>query len=231
MHANEVISRFITSCSHSLRGPLKSIVGLVHLLQNSANCPETERQVFLDLIEKTSTKMEGMLDELEHFLENKKREMITQKINPCEIIKSVLQSQEKAIEQTSLRVSVNADPSLEVYTDPNRFRLIVTNLVANALSFYDPQKTSRELRMEVTAGEGDICLSVADNGIGIEPHLHTKIFQLFFRASERSGGAGIGLYVVKEVVDKMGGSIRVMSTPGIGSRFTVCLPSVSRPVL
>jgi hypothetical protein len=67
-------------------------------------------------------------------------------------------------------------------------------------------------------------LLVEDNGIGIAPEQLPHIFQIFVRASERSGGAGIGLYVVKEVVEKLAGTIRATSQPGIGTRFLVTLP-------
>jgi signal transduction histidine kinase len=225
-HANDVIGRFITSCSHSMRGPLKSIAGLVNLLQNNENCTPQDRQLFLDLIARSSLKMENMLDELEHFLENTKRDTIVQKIDLQRIIEGILDSHRKQIDALDLRVTIDINAMLDFHSDPHRLRLILVNLIENALHFHDPEKKEKTLRIHATNACPGIQLAIADNGIGIEKESQSKIFQLFYRGSERSGGAGIGLHVVNEVVKKMGGTIVVDSRPGIGTQFIMHLPDL-----
>ncbi|MFZ6001010.1 MAG: sensor histidine kinase [Bacteroidota bacterium] len=227
VRANEIIGRFITSCSHSMRGPLKTIAGLVNLLQSNAGCSDKERQQFLQLIAATSLKMENMLDELEHFLENTKRDMTIERIDLNKTFANILQDTKARANALGLQVQVMVQPGLTFYSDPHRLRLILSNLVANATQFYDPAKANKTLQITASEIGNNVRISVADNGIGIDKASQRKVFNLFFRGSERSGGAGVGLYVVNEVVTKMGGTIELNSELGVGSKFVLHLPNLT----
>lgn len=223
--ANDVIGQFITSCSHSMRGPLKSIEGLVNLLQSTSDFTGPEREKFLDLITSTARKMERMLDELEHFLENSRRDVSISSINVKSLINEVLRSHQRDIENQQVTVEVLGDQYHVFLSDANRLRLVLTNLIRNAIGFSDPGKEQKMVTISLRNSASDLFITIIDNGIGIENESQRRIFDLFYRASERSGGAGIGLYVVREVLTKMGGNIMVDSTPGIGSKFFIRIPN------
>lgn len=222
--ANDVIGGFITSCSHSLRGPLKSIEGLTNLLRNPTTYSDNERGVFLDLIMKSSLRMENMLDELEHFLENSQRDMTIRPVLLKELVDLVLTSFKKEVRELRLEVAVEIPSDLQLLTDANRLRLVLTHLVSNVLNFYDPGKDQHSMKVRANKVAHGTIISVADNGIGMSEEQQPRVFDLFYRATERSSGAGIGLYVVREVTTKMGGTITVDSRIGVGSTFTVFLP-------
>lgn len=228
LKANLVIGQFITSCSHSMRGPLKSIAGLVNLLGNYKNLSESDVKTFLDLIGNTAIKMEQMLDGLEHFLENSKRELAYQPVDCKKIIDHVLKKYGQELLLAKIKVNVAVRQQSTVFSDGPRLRLVFSHLIQNAIQFRDIDKQDNRIDISVKMINGRYVMVVSDNGIGIAEDNHQKIFQLFFRASNKSVGSGIGLYVVNEVVKKMKGTIEVDSIPGRGSSFTIHLKNFDR---
>jgi signal transduction histidine kinase len=221
--AKLVIGQFITSCSHTMRGPLKSITGLVNLLQNSENYSPKDVAMFLNLIGSTINKMERTLDELEHFLENSKRKIKLKPVDCREMLNTVVRQYEDEIHARQIKINLDIQQKIPFSSDVARLRIILSNLLSNAIQFRDVNKKIQTISISVKVTAQTCILSIEDNGVGVDKENHAKIFQLFFRATERSSGAGIGLYVVKEAVEKMGGKINLHSTPGKGSVFTVTL--------
>jgi|SRR5688572_10206239 len=222
--AKQVIGQFITSCSHSMRGPLKSITGLVNLLQNNDHSHQ-DKAMFLNLIDSTVNKMEHTLDELEHFLENSKRDVTVRSIDCHELIHLILHQYEEELSTKHVKVKLDIEQTIPFYSDRPRLRVILSNILSNAIQFRDVNKKKQEIKISVRTTLQNCTLSITDNGIGIDSENHQDIFQLFFRATQRSSGTGIGLYVVNEAVQKIGGSIHIDSTPDKGSTFTVTLPN------
>lgn len=223
--ANLVISQFITSCSHSMRGPLKSIAGLVNLLQHYKNINDDDGQLFIGLISNTVTKMEGMLDELEYFLENSKRDVVLNPVSCHEIVDKVLAKFKDETSTGNIQVQAQITESVPLHTDGSRFKVILTQLLANAINFKDTKKDKNAINIRVETTLTHYTIAVEDNGIGIEPENKSKIFDLFYRANEQSAGFGIGLYVVREVIEKMKGKIEIESRAGQGTTFMVTLPN------
>ena len=119
-------------------------------------------------------------------------------------------------------IKVNVYQSCDLYTDYNRLSVVMNNLVSNAVRYMDVGKMDCFLHIEAKCEADTACIKVMDNGIGIEKEHMQSIFDLFYRANAASKGTGIGLYIVKETVDKLLGSIEVDSTYGNGTTFTVC---------
>jgi len=224
--ANEVISQFINSCSHSMRGPLKSINGLVNLLHKHKDYSETETTTFLDLIEKTTQKMENMLDELEQLLENSKRLIAINKINWNKLIHSVLNRYQKEIEAGNIKINVIETGSVPFFTDDQRVYLILSHLIENAIQFQDPARGDHHITIAVESLNKKSIVKVSDNGIGIHEDAQEKVFQLFYRATQKSTGAGAGLYIADDAVRKIGGTIQLESVLGGGSTFIIKLPTL-----
>ena len=130
----------------------------------------------------------------------------------------------KYIEGSSPRVLLRIPESLTIHTDPLRLRVILNNLLSNAIKYADPTKA--ELIITITAArEGnDFIFSIEDNGEGIPENQQDKIFEMFYRASEKASGSGLGLYIVKESLEKLNGSIQHQSKLGQGSKFTITIP-------
>jgi signal transduction histidine kinase len=222
--AKNVIDKFLYGCSHTMRGPLKSISGLIKLLQNQEASEDPHKH--LELIQKTVNKMETMLNDLEQFLVNSRRDLVIESVSMSKTIDAILARYNKDSERLRIRFSKNIVQAVPLFTDLERLNLILVQLVSNALVFNDPEKTDKYIDIFVRVNQNGCHIKVLDNGIGMSSEIQKSIFQLFFRGAQQSQGAGIGLYVVNEVLRKMGGSITVNSEEGCGSSFFVWIPNL-----
>ncbi len=224
--ANYVIDKFINSCSHSMRGPLKTIRGLVNLMSETST--DHKPDPMLGLIQRTATHLEDILNQLEQFLENSKKEMKIEEVQIESVIGEVEARFQADMQSRAMEITV--DIGLEdkiILTDRELFKTILTQLFSNAIAFSDPGKSKKMIAITGKAFHRSYHLTISDNGIGIQPENVSRIFQLFYRGSEQSKGAGIGLYIVKEVVEKLKGMISVQSQPGSGTKFLVWLPHLN----
>ena len=113
--------------------------------------------------------------------------------------------------------------SVEVQSDAYRLKVVFSNLISNAIKYHDLAKDKPYILISCDKNHG-YHINVEDNGIGIPEEHQSKIFDMFYRAHDRSEGSGLGLYIVKETLTKIGGQISVASEHGKGSTFSITLP-------
>ena len=114
---------------------------------------------------------------------------------------------------------------LPFYSDYSRLKIIFSYLFSNSINFRDPQKENQFIRVNVSTSPQQTVISVLDNGIGIAVDQIPHVFDMFVRNHESSAGAGLGLYVVKEVVEKLKGSIEIDSLFGEWTRVDITIPN------
>ena len=132
----------------------------------------------------------------------------------------------------AIRFELEVRQLSEFYGDAMRLQVVLNNLISNAIKYQKSEGEDRYVRLTVDAGHESALIRVSDNGIGIsEDHLE-NIFKLFFRTENSQGrqGTGIGLYIVKESVEKMGGTIQVYSSPGEGTTFEIAISNKKNPI-
>jgi signal transduction histidine kinase len=110
------------------------------------------------------------------------------------------------------------------YSDSFRLKIILNNLYSNAIKYADMSKGKPFIKTEISVNDKGAIISVKDNGEGVDLKLKPKLFDMFFRASLKGTGSGLGLYIVKESVEKLGGNIRVESKRFEGTEFIIELP-------
>jgi signal transduction histidine kinase len=225
--AKEIINEFIYSCSHSMRGPLKSITGLINLLQKEVGAGKQDPGKYFALIMQCVSEMEDVLKQLEQSLENSKKNLTIEPVDLTNLINEVVNEVQKEAGSPDITFNVQVEQTAYFYSDINCFRLIMSNLVSNAVNFRDDLKEQKFIDILVNATKRSCSIHINDNGIGIASDAQDKIFQLFYRGSEKSAGSGVGLYVVHEIVKKMGGSISVNSASQAGSNFFVWIPNLA----
>lgn len=225
--ANTELDQFVYSVSHDLIAPLKSIKGLVNLsrLENDPlNTP-----VYLSKIGTSAQRLDDFIREVLDYSRSKRKELVWELIDLQKLLRDIydhLQYQEGAADfEVTFRLEVPV-----LICDATRLRIILNNLIANAIK-YHPRDGSRTPQLEVvsTLRDGGICLDVTDNGAGIDPALHQRIFEMFYRGDSQSSGSGLGLYIAREAAEKIQARIHVQSEPGAGSTFTVVFPPQSTP--
>jgi signal transduction histidine kinase len=150
-----------------------------------------------------------------------------------DILLDVVEVQRSDAEMKHITLIANLpEIPLHVYADSTRINQVFTNLIRNAV-IYTPDGGCIEVAAAISEDSRAVLVRVTDNGIGIEPAHLPRLFDPFFRATEGGVGAGLGLYITREIIDLHGGSIEVESTPGVGTTFVVrlALHKEPRPIL
>jgi PAS domain S-box-containing protein len=219
--SNELES-FIYHASHDLRSPVTSIYGLVNLLRRE----HSEEQVFryAQLIEGRLFHLDNMLRDIVEIAFNTAVPVFPEAINFSNELKHLLSVQAKGYTKVATEITVNQE--IDFRSDLTRVRSIMRNLLSNAFKYHNPVHERPSIKITVDVGLEDTVITVQDNGIGIRPEHNEKVFSLFYRATESHKGNGLGLYIVKAMVNLLGGEIDFVSTMGVGTKFIVKLPNI-----
>lgn len=224
--ANNAKSTFLATVSHEIRTPLNGILGMVELLQETPLGAEEAH--YLDVLRASGESLLAILNELLDFsrIESGRVEMVPDVFNLPELVASVasLNKAAAAEHQTELRTVIDPAVPRNVLGDAGRIRQVLGNLVANAVKFTD----SGSITVSARAGADDrVLLEVVDTGVGIAAADLERVFEPFVQIDSSPGrrfaGTGLGLAISRRLVELMGGSIELVSTPGVGSTFTVSL--------
>lgn len=217
--ANDELDRFVYSASHDLKAPLSSLLGLIEV----AKIDQNELPKYLDMMKCRIQDMETFIREIIAYSRNARTQVTTQRAILNNIISEVTEGLMFADPTQKIIIQNNISPHIEIATDLTRLKVVIANLIANSIKYYDEEKTKRFIIIEASQSEQATTIFVRDNGIGIDKKYLDKIFNMFYRASEKSKGSGLGLYIVKETLSKINGTIKVESTLGEGSSFIVTL--------
>ncbi|RYF88588.1 MAG: PAS domain S-box protein [Chitinophagaceae bacterium] len=228
LHTNEELQRinidldnFVYSASHDLKSPITNIEGLSRALQDTLKekLDEEEKQL-LHLMEGSVHKLRKTVQELTEITKVQKQIQDEDELLYFnEILADVLNDINQLVEESKAEIITRFEVAGINYARKN-LRSILYNLVSNAIRY---RASDREPRIIVStcSGNGKTVLSVQDNGLGIAKKQQHKLFTMFMRLHNHVEGSGIGLYIVKRIIENNGGRIEVESEPGVGSTFKV----------
>ncbi len=219
---NGELDRFVYSASHDLRAPLTSLLGLIEICQRTSN-PE-EIQQCLGMMKVRISDLDVFIQEIIDYSRNTRQEVRAENFNLLDLVKEVAEGLRFGSGMDNIFVKYTIAPDLNVTSDRSRLKVILNNLIGNALKYSNPYREDQTLSVEAHKDQRQLIVKVEDNGIGIAQEHQAKIFEMFYRASEKSKGSGLGLYIVKETLDKLKGKIEVASKPGEGSVFRIEIP-------
>ncbi|BBE30987.1 sensor histidine kinase [Tepiditoga spiralis] len=223
---------FLSMISHELRTPLSAIKAYSETLIDSIEMMDTETlKEFMNTIYKESLHLEALLNDLLDFskLELKSLKLQKEKIDINELLKEIIKSTEESAKSNNIKVIFedNTKPIMG-FIDKTRIRQVFLNLIQNAIKYFDSKKEKPEVNIKTTEDEKNIYVSIKDNGIGIDSKHHQKIFEKFYRVDTsltyKVQGTGIGLSIVKDLIEMHGGSITIESSEGIGTEFKITIP-------
>lgn len=225
---NSELDRFVYSASHDLRAPLMSVKGLLGMIKLDPEKANTSH--YLQLIETSVDRLDHFITDIIHYSRNSRMEIIPQVIDFDTIVKESIESLKYMEDADQVKSYCHVNTEHEFYSDPSRLLIIFNNIISNAVRYRAKWKESF-IKIDITSGYSTTTISFTDNGIGIADEFKDKIFKMFFRASADSKGSGLGLYIVKSTVEKLGGTIQVKSTFGEGTVFEVEIPNLKAAVL
>ena len=222
--ANAELDHFAYSVSHDLRAPLTSAMGLLHLLRDEED--KAQRDYFAEIVQQSLAKLDNYIQDIIQLTKNARTDLTVEAVDLAAMIAEVVASQQQTAAEDHIDIRTEISSSEDFRTDPRRLWIVLNNLVSNAIRYYFPPREHSYVRIAATVEQGQLTLTVADNGIGIQSEHLGKIFNMFYRATDRTAGSGLGLYLVKETVARLGGSVEVDSEYEVGTTFTVRLPSL-----
>jgi signal transduction histidine kinase len=217
MKVNAELDRFVYSVSHDLRSPLSSILGLTNLAQKTTDRAELDQ--ILEMIRGRINTQDNFIRDIIDYARNARTEISTEPVILDQLVDEVFSSLQFNTHAEKITFKKNIPTNTLLKYDRIRLSIILSNLVSNAIKYHDIRKPTPYI--EVGYREGENILYVRDNGIGIMQEHIDKIFNMFYRGSDRSSGSGLGLFITREAVIKLGGSIRVQSIYGEGSIFSI----------
>jgi len=221
--ANEELDRFVYSASHDLRSPLMSILGLIMLMKKE-NDP-AQLLNYTELIEDRVNKLDSFIKEIIEYSRNARTEVVTELVDLRELTDTIIEDHEYHESARKINFRNEVNNLSPIRTDKQRLKVIFNNLVSNAIKYHDFSKEKPEICFRGKEVNGNIHISIIDNGSGIREEDKERIFDMFYRGSEKSDGTGLGLYIAKEIADKLQGSIILKTEFGHGSEFILTLPA------
>lgn len=216
---NQELNTFIYKASHDLKGPLSRIRGLVTLLQKEEDRENSAQ--YINRITDTLEDMEVLLKKL-----NEVHLIYQQKVKLKEVyIEPIILDITKQYQHNGTKYELEVSKELKAFTDENLLKITLGHLVSNAMNF--SKTTSNEghqIRIKATCKAQKVKIEIEDNGEGIDQEAQSRVFEMFFKGSEKSKGHGLGLYVVQMAVKKIRGKLKIKSERGQGTLVTLNLP-------
>lgn len=216
------LDTFIYRSSHDLKGPLASLQGLLNVAKSEIK-DDTANQ-YLKLIEKSVMNLDTILMDLLNITKITQGSLSIVELNIKEIILKIISSFENLPEYSNIRWQLDFDKNEHLYLDKSLVKNIFQNLIINAIKYQDKEKDHTVIKISTRCYEDEMIIKIEDNGEGISDSLQKSVFEMFFRGNTRSTGTGLGLYIVKNAVEKSGGKIELYSKEKVGSVFTIYLP-------
>jgi len=216
LQVNQELDMFMYRSSHDLRRPLTSLISLAQMVKLfPGDYPPDE---LMERILSTSYNMDKMLKKLSLIREINSEKLYLSKVDFQRLVSEVMGN----TETDHVEIKVNIEPGLQLESNLRLWEAIVQNLLDNALEFARPEKPFISIAIGMKGRK--VVFTIRDNGKGIDPKYHDQIFNMYFRAHEDSKGNGLGLYVVKKAVDRLGGTIYLRSEPNKYTEFEVVIP-------
>lgn len=219
--ANHELNRLIYSTSHDLRSPLASIVSIINLAKLESLDEEVVN--YFGLIENCASKMDGYILKIVEYYKSVRLD------NEASFIDFAQQVQEAvdlcSVQNKKIIFRQDIQQPVAFKNDGFRLSVVLNNLLSNAVKYQKSEEPDPFITITANVTNEQATLSVTDNGIGIQQQNLESIFNMFFRSTKNATGLGIGLFIVKEAVHRMGGDITLESEFGVGTTFRVTIPN------
>ncbi|HMG90137.1 MAG TPA: HAMP domain-containing sensor histidine kinase [Chryseolinea sp.] len=225
---NAELDRFFYSTSHDLRSPLLSIKGLVNITRNETVDKKVIR--YLDMMTERADRLDLFIQDIIDYSKNSRTAVSRDIVDVTRLVDEVKDNFQflDGAENIRFQNDIYVESAI---TDKTRLTVVLNNLISNAIKYHRQDSNDQWIKVDIYPNCDKLTIIISDNGLGISKEKQSKIFDMFYRGTETSKGSGLGLYIVKETIEKMNGSIRVESEEGEGTSFIVTLPVSSMSIV
>jgi PAS domain S-box-containing protein len=222
---NDELNLFVYKASHDLKGPIASMLGVLELSNKSEVKLEEETKMYIHMIEECAFKLNTILNDLLVLGRITYGNLEYEDVNIKKMVTGILKSIEyaKGFSDVDIKVDVSAEQS--IITEKELLHTIILNLIDNGIKYRKLDADRGYIYISAKPQDSGICITVEDHGIGIDELAQKDIFKMFYRATYQSKGSGLGLYIVKTSVLKLGGTISFESVLEKGTSFKIYIPS------
>ncbi len=224
---NFELDQLVYKTSHDIRSPLTSILGLVNIAKKDDD--KEARFQYLNKIEQSILKLDEFVKSMLNYAKASRVDIKLEKLEFRELIDGCIRDLEYLDNYDTIETKVQIKGSNSYFrSDPLRLKIIFSNIISNAYKYCDERKEKCYLNIIVSITKKGLKISFKDNGIGINDAHLSKIFDMFYRATEKSEGSGLGMYIVKQSIDKLEGTIKINSKERVGTEIEIFLPTSTR---
>lgn len=215
---NKNYENIIHSISHDIKGPLSNIEGLIRVLKETPES-EADNKVIIDMLSESVSNLRKTVDELADIDYDKEFAKAPERVNFANVIEDAMLALRDKILETNAKISTQIEEA-EISFSRKNIRSIVYNLLSNAIKYRKPE-SKPEITISTEKSGEHILLRVSDNGLGIAKDKQHQIFNRYTRLQNNVEGTGVGLFIVRGMVESMGGRIEVKSKENEGTTFLV----------
>jgi len=224
---NTELDNFVYSVSHDLRAPIASVLGLINLAKKDKN--RSMKDVYLDMIHKSAIRQDDFIKEILDQSRNSRLEVKCDEIEFEQLIEETFAHLSHATNpEQPVQRDITVVQSAPFHSDHWRIKVILNNLISNAIRYRNGKDPV--IKVNVNVDSSFARMTIADNGKGISSEHLPNIYKMFYRGTDDGAGSGLGLYIVKEAVDKLRGSVDIESEEGKGTMVTLAIPALSNSV-
>jgi signal transduction histidine kinase len=213
--ANSELDRFVYSVSHDLRSPLLSIRGLSTLMQDEESTG-SKNMHYLKLVDKSINNLDNTIREILAYSRNARLDIEVQEFDLKELIDNIFDELRYSAE-LNFQFMTNINGSLMIKGDRSRMETVLRNIIGNSIKYRNTTITDPFVSVQFEEKPGQYRFKIIDNGEGIESDKISRVFEMFYRGKTSVSGTGLGLYICKEIMDKIRGKIDLQSELGKGT--------------
>ncbi|MCX2486461.1 hybrid sensor histidine kinase/response regulator [Pedobacter sp. MR2016-24] len=219
---NDELNRFIYSISHELRAPLVSVIGIVNLVKMEGLYHSSGE--YWELIESCSSKLDYYIQKTLQYYKNNKNVTDKSEIDFKHLVNEIIELYAYSNKDTTFNININQ--AQKFIGDSFRIEVILGNLISNAIKYQKTSNKEKTVEISIEVNKFSAEILIKDNGLGILNEHLEKIFTQFFK-SKNNQGSGLGLFIVKEALNKINGKISVSSDLDYGTTFKITIPNAT----
>ncbi|MBC5774629.1 PAS domain-containing sensor histidine kinase [Pontibacter sp. KCTC 32443] len=217
------LDMFMYRASHDLKSPLAAMKGVLELANSKASYPEMK--TYLEMLGKSHSLLSTTVNDLISLTRISQKEV--EKIHIClnSFIHEIAEALKLLPQAAHIKIKVCVQESIAVEADEGLLRAVLQNLICNAIVHHYREGEDRFVLVTVLNQFKNVLIEVTDNGPGIPKSIQDKIYDMFFRGNLKAGGSGLGLFIVKQAIEKMGATLELVSDEQVGTTFSVIIPN------